>query len=73
MCMGYRLGSVGYDGSRRYGRGYSGTQLGYSTRASTTTERESISTTLADIACVVAVQQQQPRYQNKFETTKTAV
>ena len=42
-----------------------------STRASTTTERESISITLADIACVVAVQQQL-RYQNNFETTKTA-
>ena len=69
LCMGYiDLGSVGYDGSRRYVRGYSGTQLGHSTRASTTTERESISVTLADIACVVAVQQQL-RYQNKFETT----
>ena len=66
-------GSVGYDGSRRYGRSYSGTQLGHSTRASTTTERESISIiTLADVACVVAVQQQL-RYQNKFETTKTTV
>ena len=52
--------------------GYSGTQLGHSTHASTTTKRESISITLADIACVVAVQQQL-RYQNKFETTKTAV
>ena len=73
LCMGYiDLGSVGYDGSRRYGRGYSGTQLGHSTRASTTTERESSSVTLADIACVVAVQQQL-RYQNKFETIKTAV
>ena len=51
-------GSVGHDGSRRYGRGYSGTQLEHSTRASSTTERESISITLADIACVVAVQQQ---------------
>ena len=48
------------------------TQLGHSTRASTTTERESISITLVDIACVVAVKQQL-RYQNKFETTKTAV
>ena len=64
------LGSVGYDGSRRYGRGYSGTQPEHSTRASTTTERESISITLADIACVVAIQQQL-RSQNKFETTKT--
>ena len=36
----------------------SGTQLEHSTRASSTTERESISITLADIACVVAVQQQ---------------
>ena len=49
-----------------------GIGAGHSTRASTTTERESISITLADIACVVAVQQQL-RYQNKFETTKTAV
>ena len=65
-------GSVGYDGSRQYGRGYSDTQLGRSTRASTTTERKSISITLADIACVVAVQHQL-RYRNKFETTKTAV
>ena len=65
-------GSVGYDGSRRYGRSYSGTQLGHGTRASTTTERESISVTLADIACFVAVQQHL-RYQNKYETTKTAV
>ena len=65
-------GSVGYDGSRQYGRGYSGTQLGHSTRSSTTMERESISITLADIACFVAVQQQL-RYQKKFETTKTAV
>ena len=53
LCMGYRLGVCG---------------LEHSTRASTTTERESISVTLADIACVVAVQQQL-RYQNKFETT----
>ena len=53
------LGSVGSDRSRRYGRSYSGTQLGHSTLASTTTERESISIiTLADIACVVAVQRQ---------------
>ena len=50
-----------------------GTQLGHSAGASTTTwERQSISITLADIACVVAVQQQL-RYQNKFNTTKTAV
>ena len=70
MCMGYRLGSVGYDGSRRYGRGYSGTQLEHRTRASITTAWETISITLADIACVVAVQQQL-RYQNKFETTRT--
>ena len=66
-------GFVGSDGSRRYGCSYSGTQLGHSTRTSITTERESISIiTLADIACVVAVQQQL-RYQNKFETTKTTV
>ena len=71
--MDYKRGSVGYDGSRRYWRGYSVTQLGHSTRASTTTGRESIRITLADVACVVTVQQQQLRFQNKFETTKTTV
>ena len=49
LCIGYRLG---YEQSRRYGRGNSGTQLGHSTRASTTTELESISLTLAGTACL---------------------
>ena len=49
LCMGYRLG---YEQSRRYGRGNSGAQLGHSTRASTTTELEWISIFMAGIACL---------------------
>ena len=56
--MGYKLWTTTNHEAMRVG--YSGTQLGYSTRASTRTARQSIrlSMTLVTVACVVAIQPQ---------------